>query len=160
MRIMYWKPERGRAQSSWLRGCFRRLAVSREGRIRLGQRKEGLQVPNDCTVWSPVLLLFWNSDGFFFSSVYHLDWSPSSVTKVPLALLGKHMCRPCHWRDNVPPWHWPHLLSNTSPTPSLHFLIRIRISGLLFVRSVPWGKNMNTFKKSFFLNDYRWHWPL
>lgn len=52
--------------------------------------------------------------------------------------------------EKITPWHWAHLLSNTSPTPSLRFPIRIWISGLLFVRSVPWGKNMNTFKKSFF----------
>ena len=45
---MYWKSK----------CCYRRLAVSQEGGIRLGQRKKGLQVPKDCTVWSPILLLF------------------------------------------------------------------------------------------------------
>lgn len=60
MTIMYWKPERGRAQSSWLKGCYRRLAVSQEGGIRPGQRKKGLQVPKDCTVWNPILLSFLN----------------------------------------------------------------------------------------------------
>lgn len=48
MGIMYWKPK----------CCYRRLAVSQEGGIRLGQRKKGLQVPKDCTVWSPILLSF------------------------------------------------------------------------------------------------------
>lgn len=139
MRIMYWKSK----------CCYRRLAVSQEGGIRLGQRKKGLQVRRIVLCGVLFYSCSWNSDGFI-SSVYHLDWTPSSVTKVPSALMGKRMCRPCDWRDNVPPWHWPHLLSNTSPSLSLHFPIRTWISGLLFVRSAPWGKNMNTFRKSFF----------
>lgn len=154
MTIMYWKPERGRAQSSWLKGCYRRLAVSqgREG-IRPGQRKKGLQVPKLYCVESYSTLVPESAMGWlalFTSWLKPLPLSPRF-----LKLWWESACRPCDWRECPILASTSHLLSNTSPFLSLHFPIRTRISGVLFVRSALWGKNMNTFRKSFSPNDYQ-----
>lgn len=124
---------------------YRRLPVSQEGEIRLGQRRGGLrifmgrkgeiQVPNDhatlCRGESIPLSsqkqrephsnsLPLCGDHLDYESQRNTLWLPGSLQLWYKSTRGDIAIK----EMNFPPWGWPHLHSNTSPTRSLYFPIQ------------------------------------
>lgn len=168
---MFWRLGRGRTQLSkpgWLQKPGRREQIGTEERRseNIYGRNGGTKVSNDHSTLhvKSILSLFQKhrephicllplfGHHHDYKSQGNTLWSPDSLqlwwenTHVYLAIK----------ETNFPPWDWPHLHSDTSSIPFSHFIIQeLNFWAPLsrYVRPLPWGKNINTFRKFFSPSD-------